>query len=99
LSQHSQLPSIFIPIAECTGCHAYSAAANKTDPDTLKWDQAIADTEHQEAWLDTAKLELDALTKQGTWDIVPKSDAMSLILPQVLGSSDANKHLTEPLKN
>jgi hypothetical protein len=75
----SFLPSSLI--AECTGCHAYSAAANKADPNTLNWDQAIADTEHQEAWLDAAKLELDALTKQGTWDIVPKSDATSTILP------------------
>jgi hypothetical protein len=61
------------------------AADNKTDPDTLKWDQAIADTEHQEPWLDVDKLKLTALTKQGTWDVIPKSQAISLILPQTLG--------------
>jgi hypothetical protein len=83
-SSSSSSAPLFFPSAflmECTGC-AYSAAAKKkTDPDTLNWDQAIADTEHQEAWLDAAKLELSALTKQGTWDVVPKSEATSPILP------------------
>jgi hypothetical protein len=51
-------------LSDYTGCHIYSAATTKNDPDTLTWDQAIADTKHQAVWLEAAKIELDALTKQ-----------------------------------
>jgi hypothetical protein len=46
-----------------TGRHAYSAAAKKSDPDTLTWDQALSDTNNQAAYFVAAKLELHALTK------------------------------------
>jgi hypothetical protein len=32
-------------------------------------------------WRDSAKLELEALTKRSRWEVVPKSDATSAILP------------------
>lgn len=56
----------------------YKAAAS--DPDTLSYDQAMADVDRDE-WIKAATAEIRSLEEHGTWREVPKSAAKSRILP------------------
>ncbi|HEY9816673.1 MAG TPA: reverse transcriptase domain-containing protein [Candidatus Obscuribacterales bacterium] len=68
----SQCPTVWTgPIA---------AAASSNDPDTLTWDECMAD-EHREEWIAAAQTEISALEAHGTWEEVPISDAKAKILP------------------
>jgi hypothetical protein len=51
------------------------------DPDTLNWDQAMSIPEEKEQWLASAMKEIEDLESNGTWRIVPISDATSKIIP------------------
>ena len=57
----------------------YKAAAR--DPDTLSYDEAIADHEHIADWKAAATKEIRCLEEKGTWKEVPMSDAKTKILP------------------
>ncbi|GKY94961.1 hypothetical protein MPSEU_000460700 [Mayamaea pseudoterrestris] len=57
----------------------YKAAA--TDPDTLSYEQAMADQPHVSKWLEAAAEEIRVLESKGTWEEVPKSQAKGRILP------------------
>ena len=57
----------------------YKAAAS--DPDTLSYDQAMADHPHVQKWLEAAAEEIRVLEAKGTWEEVPKSEAKGRILP------------------
>jgi hypothetical protein len=57
----------------------YQAAAS--DPDTLTWEQAMADHPFVHHWREAALVEIRALEKHGTWEEVPRAEASSKILP------------------
>lgn len=69
LFQDSGLPAPYV----------YKAA--RSDPDTLNFDEAMADTENRQAWMDAAAKEISALEEKGTWEEVDISDAKSKVLP------------------
>jgi hypothetical protein len=54
--------------------------ASASDPDTLRYDEALRDPDCEE-WKVSMHKEISSLIKQGTWEIVPKSTADSKILP------------------
>ena len=57
----------------------FKAAA--TDPDTLSFDQALADVEHLDKWKEAAEKEIKSLEDKETWEEVDISEATSKILP------------------
>ena len=61
----------------------YSTAfkAATTDPDTLSFDQAMADTANVTRWMEAATKEIVSLEKNGTWREVAFEDAKTKILP------------------
>jgi hypothetical protein len=58
---------------------AYKAALS--DPDTMTFEQAMADREHQHEWLDAMQKEISSFEALGTWDEVDISDAKTKIIP------------------
>ena len=58
---------------------AFKAAP--TDPDTLTFDQAMADTANVTKWMEAATKEIVNLEKNGTWKEVGIEDAKTKILP------------------
>jgi hypothetical protein len=58
---------------------AFKAAAS--DPDTLSFDQAMADIEHVTKWMEAAAKEMASLEKNGTWKEVSMLEAKTKILP------------------
>ena len=58
---------------------AFKAAAS--DPDTLSFDQAMADIEHVTKWMEAAAKEVASLEKNGTWKEVSMLEAKTKILP------------------
>jgi hypothetical protein len=59
---------------------AYKAAA--CDPDTLTYDQAMAEPdEHRQKWIKAMRIEIQELESRKTWDEVPVSDAKTKIIP------------------
>ncbi|KAI2511912.1 hypothetical protein MHU86_2428 [Fragilaria crotonensis] len=58
---------------------AFKAAAS--DPDTLSFDQAMADIEHVTKWMEAAAKEVASLEKNGTWKEVSILEAKTKILP------------------
>jgi hypothetical protein len=81
----------FVRIVENSGQHpsallvemgepeAFGLAAAK-DPDTLSWGEAMADPD-KEKWLEAARVEIEALESNRTWQEVPKSAAETKIIP------------------
>jgi hypothetical protein len=59
--------------------NAFKAAAS--DPDTLSFDQAMADIEHVTKWMEAAAEEEASLEKNGTWLEVSVSEFKTKILP------------------
>jgi Reverse transcriptase (RNA-dependent DNA polymerase) len=57
-------------------------AAAASDPDTLRYDQAMQDTDADE-WKAAMHKEITSLIAQGTWEIVSKEAATTKILPGV----------------
>ena len=55
--------------------------ATASDPDTLTFDQAMADTANVTKWMEAAQKEIFSLEKNGTWREVGIDDAKSKILP------------------
>jgi Reverse transcriptase (RNA-dependent DNA polymerase) len=56
--------------------------ASPTDPDTLSFDEAMAEEPEQvKEWLKAASAEIASLEKNATWSVVDKSEATSKILP------------------
>ena len=53
-----------------------------SDPDTLIY-EAMRDPDRSD-WIAPVTLEIDSLTKKGTWIAVPKSQAKTRILPGTL---------------
>jgi hypothetical protein len=58
---------------------AFKAAAS--EPDTLSFDQAMADIEHVTKWMEATAKEVASLQKNGTWLEVSVSEAKTWILP------------------
>jgi Reverse transcriptase (RNA-dependent DNA polymerase) len=54
--------------------------SSSTDPDTLRYDEAMQDSQAVE-WKEAMHAEISSLIKQGTWEIVKKSTANGKILP------------------
>jgi hypothetical protein len=48
--------------------------ASKSDPDVLTYDQAVRDID-VESWLEAMNKEIMSLVAQGTWELVPQSEA------------------------
>lgn len=55
--------------------------ASSSDPDTLTFDQAMADFDNKLAWKKAMENEIRELENHGTWEQVPVSDAQTKILP------------------
>ena len=72
---------------------AFKAAAS--DPDTLSFDQAMADIEHVTKWMEAAAKEVASLEKNGTWKEVSMSLKPRPRFFQGLGYFGASDHLTE----
>ena len=54
--------------------------ASTSDPDTLTFDEAMADTVNHQGWLEAAANEISALEAKGTWEEVNILQAESKIL-------------------
>ena len=61
--------------------HPTAFTAATTDPDTLSFDQAMADTANVTKWMEAAAKEISSLEKNGTWIEVDIEDAKTKILP------------------
>jgi Reverse transcriptase (RNA-dependent DNA polymerase) len=55
--------------------------ANASDPDTFSFDEAMQDTPNLSKWMEAAANEIASLEKNGTWKVVPTSEAKTKILP------------------
>jgi hypothetical protein len=51
------------------------------DPDTLSYDEAMADKVHVDDWRSAARKEIETLESHGTWEVNDISAAKSKILP------------------
>jgi hypothetical protein len=60
---------------------ADSFKASIGDPDTLSWDQAMADVENLDKWMEAALKEISSLEAHGTWIVDEQANATSKILP------------------
>ena len=56
--------------------------ASNLDPDTLTFDEAMADTANHQGWLEATANEISALEAKGTWEEVDILQAESKILPR-----------------
>jgi hypothetical protein len=61
---------------------AYKASKTR-DPDTLNWDEMMADVEHRQEWLNAMKKEIDELVSKGAWEEILKEKATGKIIPLV----------------
>jgi len=76
--EHRLIPTLFLD-SGCATPAAYKASVS--DPDTLTYDQAMADKEHLTKWMEAAQKEISTLESLGSWDEVDVSDAQSRIIP------------------
>jgi hypothetical protein len=53
------------------------------DPDTLSYDEAMADKVHVDDWRSAARKEIEILESHGTWEVDDISAAKSKILPGI----------------
>ena len=72
--EHRLIPTLFLD-SGCATPAAYKASVS--DPDTLTYDQAMADKEHLTKWMEAAQKEISTLESLGSWDEVDVSDAQS----------------------
>ena len=56
-------------------------AASKSDPDTFTLDQALAQTENHDKWVEALEKEIRALETHGVWEEVPISEAKGDVIP------------------
>jgi hypothetical protein len=61
---------------------AYQTSKNR-DPDTLNWDEMMADVEHRQEWIEAMKKEIEELIAKGAWVEILKTDATGKIIPLV----------------
>ena len=66
--------------SDCYQPQCYKARKPNSDPDTLTWDEAMADP-NKEDWLEAAQREIDELAAKGTWYEDDKSNATTKIVP------------------
>ena len=59
---------------------SYAFKASNLDPDTLSYDEAMADVD-RELWIAAAKKQIVSLEDHGTWTKVEVAEATSRILP------------------
>ena len=71
----------------------YAYKASSTDPDTLSFDQAMADVENIDEWMKAANDEIKSLVKNGTWKEV-STDVAGLEFYLARGFSDASARPT-----
>jgi hypothetical protein len=76
--EHRLIPTFYLD-SGCPTPAAYKASIN--DPDTMTYDQAMADREHVDEWRKAMVIEISALESLGSWDEVDISDAKSRIIP------------------
>jgi Reverse transcriptase (RNA-dependent DNA polymerase)/GAG-pre-integrase domain len=76
--EHRLVPTMFLD-SGCATPAAYKASVS--DPDTLTYDQAMADLEYVKEWCEAAQKEISTLESLGSWDEVDVSDAKSRIIP------------------
>ena len=74
---------------------SYAFKASNLDPDTLSYDEAMADVDC-ELWIAATKKEIKSLQDQGTWTEVDVSEATSREFCLVDGSFVASALLMEP---
>lgn len=55
--------------------------ASNSDPDTLNYEQAMADTDNIVEWKKAAQKEISSLESMDCWDVVPVTDATEPIVP------------------
>ena len=60
---------------------SYAFKASNSDPDTLSYDEAMADVDRK-LWIAAAKKEMASLEDNGTWTEVELAEATSRILPR-----------------
>jgi hypothetical protein len=76
--EHRYIPTLFLD----SGCYTPAAyKASISDPDTLTYEQAMADREHRNEWLDAMQLEISSFESLNSWDEVDVSDAKTKIIP------------------
>jgi hypothetical protein len=57
-----------------------SKAKKNSDPDTYTWDEAMA-SEYKDKFMESARVEIDALAAEGTWHEDLRSNATNKIIP------------------
>jgi len=77
---HGYMSSINFDASEITFVPSAHVASN-SDPDTLSYDEAMADLAHKVDWQKSAVREVLALVEKGTWEEVDIATATSRILP------------------
>jgi hypothetical protein len=76
--EHRFIPTLF----NDSGCPTPAAyKASISDPDTMTYDQAMADTDHVQEWREAMQKEISSLESLGSWDEVDISDATSRVIP------------------
>ena len=55
--------------------------ASNSDPDTMTLQQALAQTENYDKWIEALEKEIRALEEHGVWEEVPVSEAKGDIVP------------------
>ncbi|KAI2495282.1 hypothetical protein MHU86_19253 [Fragilaria crotonensis] len=77
----TSLEWLYNEVAECLSPPPSSYKASVSDPDTLSFNEAMADHDNIEKWLKAANDEIQSLQKNGTWIEVPITEAKTRILP------------------
>ncbi|KAI2508011.1 hypothetical protein MHU86_6418 [Fragilaria crotonensis] len=77
----TSLEWLYNEVAECISPPPSSYKASVSDPDTLSFNEAMADRDNIEKWLKAANDEIQSLQKNGTWIEVPITEAKTRILP------------------
>ncbi len=67
------------PVSTLVSVDAFKASVG--DPDTLSYDQAMADVANVDAWREAMQKEIGTLEKLGTWEVIPLTEAKSKVLP------------------
>ena len=77
------VPSILPTLLLDSGCSTSAAAykASLSDPDTMTYEQAMADVAHIDEWKKAMQAEITSLESVGSWEEVDVSDAKSRIIP------------------
>jgi hypothetical protein len=76
--EHRLIPTFYLD-SGCPTPAAYKASVS--DPDTMTYEQAMADCENVQEWRKAMDIEIKALESLGSWQEVDISDAKTRIIP------------------